>query len=298
MRWRALVLVAPVALAALAAFAACTNSEPGPYRPALPPDAAGPVGEGRPGDVGRFLYLRDCAWCHGASAKGTARAPNLHTGNKGPAAVDFVLRTRRMPLRDSDDPMRRGAATTVYSAAERRAIVDYLRTLGQAGPDIPPVAAAPRPPARGAELYLANCAACHSATGIGGTLSAARPGVGGPETSAPALTSSSPVEVAEAIRIGPGTMPVFGPESLSRNDVDAIAAYVQYLRKPDDRGGFATGRIGPVSEGAVGWILGLGTLVAVCRWIGTRTGEEGGGDQSDETEPAADSRPTDAEEHR
>jgi len=293
-RSRLLLLTVPVAVATLAGFSACTNRGPGPYRPLLPPQAAGPVGAGQSGNVGRVLYLRDCAWCHGASAEGTPRAPELRSGTAGPADVDFVLRTRRMPLRRPDDPMRRGAATTVYSAAERRAIVDYLRTLGQAGPDIPRLAAPP-PLARGAELYLANCAACHSATGIGGTLSAAREGSGAPETSAPALTSSSAIEVAEAVRIGPGTMPVFGPQSLSPDDVDAIAAYVQYLRKPDDPGGLATGHIGPVSEGAVGWIIGLGGLLAVCRRIGTRTGEEGGGAQPDETDPAADSRPTDAD---
>jgi ubiquinol-cytochrome c reductase cytochrome c subunit len=156
--------------------------------------------------------------------------------------------------------------------------VDYLGTLGQQGPPIPPLAANPPGLAHGAELYLANCAACHSATGIGGTLSAAQRGDGGPsqppETFAPPVTSSSRIEVAEAIRVGPGTMPVFGPQTLSADDVDAIAAYVQYLRRPSDPGGIAAGHIGPVSEGAVGWLIGLGLLLGVCRWIGTRTGEE------------------------
>jgi ubiquinol-cytochrome c reductase cytochrome c subunit len=182
-----------------------------------------------------------------------------------------------MPLRKPEDPMRRGAATTVYSAADRAAIVGYLRTLTGAGPDVPVVPA--QPPgglAHGAELYLANCAACHSSTGIGGTLSAAPKAVpsGAPETYVPPVTSSDRTQVAEAIRVGPGTMPVFGPDTLSADDVTAIAAYVQYLRHPSDPGGLAGGHIGPVSEGAVGWIVGLGLLLAVARWIGTRTGEE------------------------
>jgi ubiquinol-cytochrome c reductase cytochrome c subunit len=80
--------------------------------------------------------------------------------------------------------------------------------------------------------------------------------------------------VAEAIRVGPGTMPVFSEKTLSADDVDAIAAYVQYLRRPSDPGGIAAGHIGPVTEGAVGWLIGFGLLLGVCRWIGTRTGEE------------------------
>ena len=264
------------ALLALAGVA-CVNRPPGPYHAAIPPvpanEAAGPSGE-----AGRVLYLRDCAWCHGANAEGTPKAPDLKSDTRGPADVDFVLRTRRMPLRQADDPMRRGAATTVYSDADRRAIVAYLAGLGQAGPPVPGPAVNPPPLAKGAELYLANCAACHSATGIGGTLSAAQRSAGSAsaatETFVPPVTSSSATEVAEAIRVGPGTMPVFSPKTLSDEDVAAIARYVQYLRSPSDPGGLAAGHIGPVSEGAVGWLLGLGLLIGVSRWIGTRTGEE------------------------
>jgi ubiquinol-cytochrome c reductase cytochrome c subunit len=174
--------------------------------------------------------------------------------------------------------MRRGAATTEYSDRDREAIVEYLAGLGQAGPGIPPLSPNPQSLSRGADLYLANCAACHSSTGIGGTLSAAQQtgavSPSGPEPFAPAITSSTREEVAEAIRVGPGTMPVFGPKTLTDDDVDAIAAYVKYLGRTADPGGLALGHIGPVTEGAVGWLIGLGLLIAVTRWIGTRTGEE------------------------
>ena len=271
--------LAPPGVVALVFVAgvACTNRDPGPYHAAVPPPPE-PVAAAPPVERGRFLYLRDCAWCHGAAAEGTPRAPDLLSDTRGPAAVDFALRTRRMPLRRSEDPMRKGAATTEYAAADRQAIVDYIASLNPAGPPVPRLAAHPPPLSRGAELYLANCAACHSSTGIGGTLSAAQrsPGVAAapPETYAPEVTSSSAIEVVEAIRVGPGTMPVFGPKTLSADDVDAIAAYVQYLRQPSDPGGIASGHIGPVSEGAVGWLIGLGLLLGVSRWIGSRTGEE------------------------
>ena len=268
---------AALAIPLLVAAAACVNRAPGPYHAAVPPPpeslAGAPIVE-----RGRFFYQRDCAWCHGASAEGTPTAPDLVSGTKGPAAVDFVLRTRRMPLRRPEDPMRRGTATAEYAAADREAIVAYLATFDAAGPPVPSPAANKAPLFRGAELYLANCAACHSSTGIGGTLSAAQradaPAAAPPEAYAPPVTGSSAVEVAEAIRVGPGTMPVFGPKTLSADEVDAIADYVQYLRQPADPGGLAGGHIGPVSEGAAGWLIGLGLLLAVARWIGTRTGEE------------------------
>jgi len=266
------------ALPLLVVGAACVNRDPGPYHAAVPPLPADTHPSGPSGDRGRVLYLRDCAWCHGASAEGTPRAPDLTSETRGAADVDFVLRTRRMPLRRPEDPMRRGTATTKYSAADRRAIVDFVAGFDPAGPPVPMLAAHPPPLARGAELYLANCAACHSSTGIGGTLSAAQRSntatLAPPESFAPPVTSSSAIEVAEAIRVGPGTMPVFGPKTLTDDQVDAVAAYVQYLRNPSDPGGLAAGHIGPVSEGAVGWLVGLGLLLGVSRWIGSRTGEE------------------------
>jgi ubiquinol-cytochrome c reductase cytochrome c subunit len=284
---RVLVLAVPLLLAGVA----CVNRDPGPYRAAVPPLPASL--DGAPAaERGKVLYLRDCAWCHGASAEGTPTAPDLVSGTRGGAAVDFVLRTRRMPLRRPDDPMRRGAATTEYSAADRLAIVEYLSGFDPAGPPIParegdplagratgPGEPAPAPLSKGAELYFANCAACHSSTGIGGTLSAAQrgdaPPNAPPETFAPPVTDSSAIEAVEAMRVGPGTMPVFGPKTLTDDEVDAIAAYVEYLGRPADPGGIASGHIGPVSEGAVGWLIGLGLLLGVARWIGSRTGDEG-----------------------
>jgi len=273
-RWLAAFAVGSLLLGA---GVACTEHDVGPFHASVPPMPAAQQA-GHPGDTGKVLYLRDCAWCHGAQAEGTPRAPDLRSGTRGPADVDFVLRTRRMPLRKPDDPMRRNGATTAYSDRDREAIVGYLATLDQAGPPLPVLSPNPPPLSQGAELYLANCAACHSSTGIGGTLSAAQQAgavsPSGPEPFAPAITSSTRQEVAEAIRVGPGTMPVFGEKTLTADDVNAIAAYVKYLGRTADPGGLTLGHIGPVTEGAVGWLIGLGLLIAVTRWIGTRSGEE------------------------
>ncbi|HYZ91051.1 MAG TPA: c-type cytochrome [Actinomycetota bacterium] len=241
------------------------DREPAPYRP--PQEAVS-----ERDDLGASIYKRDCAWCHGDSGRGTGYGPEIHSGQNGPALADFVLRTGRMPLRSPNEQMRR--RPPFYTQEEIDAVVDYVSTFAPDGPAIP----SPRPEeadlARGAELYLSNCAACHSTTGIGGALTQGSfPGPIRRRTGviAPDLTASSAIEIAEATRTGPGAMPVFNRGVLSDREVDAIVRYVQYLQDPDDSGGAAIGRVGPVAEGAVGWIIGLGLLLGVSVWIGSRT---------------------------
>lgn len=224
---------------------------------------------------GRDLYLKDCAWCHGRVARGTERGPDLVSGTNGPALVDFVLSTGRMPIDDPDEPIRRQDVS--YTRAQIDAIVEFSRELGASGPDVPQLDLASAELAAGNELYQENCAACHSTTGIGGALTQGRleGSTGAPSSSfiAPSLLESTPVQIAEAVRVGPGTMPVFAAETFDADDLDAIVAYVMYLQDPRDAGGAGAGRIGPVAEGAIGWIVGLGLLLLAARWIGTRRGE-------------------------
>jgi ubiquinol-cytochrome c reductase cytochrome c subunit len=86
-------------------------------------------------------------------------------------------------------------------------------------------------------------------------------------TDAPSLHSATPKQIAEAIRTGPGQMPVFGPETFSQQQLDSIVRYVRYLRDPEDPGGFSLGRIGPITEGMVALLLGLPLLLFACRRI-------------------------------
>jgi ubiquinol-cytochrome c reductase cytochrome c subunit len=235
-----------------------------PYRPPLAEKAAAD---------GKTLYARDCAWCHGAGALGTERGPDLVSGTNGPALTDFVLSTGRMPL---DDPQERAFhRPSVYSRDEIDAIVDYVRTFSPAGPEIPVIDTEIGATPEGFELYLEHCAACHAPTGVGAAITSGRGGEQFPTSIiAPPLNQSTRVEVAEAIRTGPGTMPVFGTGLLSDEELDEIVGYVDYLQHPDDRGGAPVGRIGPVAEGAVGWIIGVVALVLLIRWMGTKAGEE------------------------
>ena len=87
------------------------------------------------------------------------------------------------------------------------------------GTPIPDVDPAAGDLAAGGTLFRLNCAACHSATGTGGALSYG--------DDAPKLWSATPLQIAEAMRTGPGQMPVFGPDTFSDHQVNSIVRYVR-----------------------------------------------------------------------
>jgi ubiquinol-cytochrome c reductase cytochrome c subunit len=63
---------------------------------------------------------------------------------------------------------------------------------------------------------------------------------------------------------------MFPTSQISDAQLDSIVAYVQYAKHPDDRGGWSIGRIGPVPEGLVSWLLAGVALVGCCLAIGRR----------------------------
>jgi ubiquinol-cytochrome c reductase cytochrome c subunit len=91
----------------------------------------------------------------------------------------------------------------------------------------------------------------------------------------PGLTGVTPEQIAEAVRTGPYLMPVFGPQQIDQQQLDSIARYVEWARHPDNPGGWAINNIGPIPEGMVAWLLGLGALVIVARVIGQRVSDGG-----------------------
>jgi ubiquinol-cytochrome c reductase cytochrome c subunit len=251
-----------LALAAPVALAACDylSGDVGPYRAALEQDAAS----------GKDLYLRDCAWCHGNRGEGTARGPDLISGTNGAAFTDFMVSTGRMPIDVPTQRAERGPPD--YPKPQIDALVSYVASLGGTGPDIPELELDEGSLAEGLELYQENCAACHSTTLIGGAFDAGSP-PGSTSIIAPELTDATPVEIAEAMLVGPDGMPVFGPETFSDEQVNSIVRYVSLQQEPNDRGGAPIGHIGPVAEGAFGWIVGMGAMVLMIRLLGTKTGE-------------------------
>jgi ubiquinol-cytochrome c reductase cytochrome c subunit len=206
---------------------------------------------------GRDLYLEGCSSCHGFDARGVpGQGPSLI--GAGAAAADFYLRTGRMPLDQvGEQPLR---AQPRYSEQEIRALVAYAGSLG--GTPIPVVEPEEGSLSKGLELFGQYCSGCHAISGKGGVA------IGG---YAPPLGESTPVQVAEAIRIGPYVMPRFSQEQLSDRDVDALARYVELTQEPDDRGGWGIGHIGPVPEGLVAWLAALASLLLIARLVGERT---------------------------
>ncbi len=240
---RALARVAPaVTVVAVAAIAL-----PGAAR--SQPDAVA---------AGKALYVEACASCHGVGGAGTSDGPDLL--DAGAAGADFYLRTGRMPLASSNDQSVR--KEPAFSDEEIEQIVAYVATLGN-GPAIPQVSPEAVSLQDGFALYIGNCAPCHGATANGGAA--------GRDAIAPGLHRATPLEVAEAIVVGPGQMPVFGFSEQERN---AVVAYVEHLGEADDPGGADIGGIGPVPEGFIGWVVGMLALGLVCYLIGSRVKKE------------------------
>jgi ubiquinol-cytochrome c reductase cytochrome c subunit len=206
-------------------------------------------------EAGRTLFLEGCASCHGQDARGTDRAPNLI--GVGALSADFYLRTGRMPLAVPGEPPLRNKP--LYSEEEIEALVAYVGSLG--GPPVPTVDPAAGDLSEGERLFTLFCAGCHGKLAKGGVVTGAI---------APTLDESTPVEVAQAIRIGPYVMPYFDDRLIDQHDLDSIVAYVEQTKDPDNPGGWDLGGIGPIPEGMVAFFIGLLALLIVSRFLGER----------------------------
>jgi ubiquinol-cytochrome c reductase cytochrome c subunit len=217
---------------------------------------------------GRELYVARCLSCHGQNADGVSptgppRASLARQGagpplvGVGALAADFYLDTGYMPLRNPFEQPRRHRPP--YPRSEIDALVAYVASLG--GPGIP----TPHPErgsvSEGMHLFTERCAGCHQIAGAGGVVVGAV---------APSLKAATPLQIAEAVRIGPYLMPRYSVRDLSDRQLDSIIAYVRQTQHPDDRGGWGIGHIGPVSEGLVAWLIAGTALVLVARAIGER----------------------------
>jgi ubiquinol-cytochrome c reductase cytochrome c subunit len=202
-------------------------------------------------DQGRLLFLQTCATCHGTDAGGTQRGPSLK--DAGVAAWDFYLRTGRMPLSAPGQPAFRQQQNLLPEQVAF--LVAFGRTV-TTGPEIPSVVVDAGALSAGRALYINNCAACHGATGGGGSI--------GGGAFAPRLTDKDPTTIAEAALVGPGPMPRF---DWTEQQLGEVATYVGFLSNAPAPGGQPLGGYGPVPEGFVAVVLGLGLLVVVCRWI-------------------------------
>lgn len=242
----------------------------------LPGLAAGASGPPAVGAVsaqgGAALYAANCSSCHGPLGAGISPPGRPGVGNlvgagpsledAGALAADFYLRTGYMPLaHPGEEPSR---SQVLFSETQVRQLVGYVASLGH-GPPIPVPDPAKGSVAKGFQLFGEHCAGCHQIAAEGGFVTGAR---------VPALDQATDVQIAEAIRIGPYLMPSFSPRALSTEQVDSLIRYVDYARHPDDPGGWSLGRIGPVPEGIVAWLVATTVLVGACLAVSRRARHE------------------------
>jgi ubiquinol-cytochrome c reductase cytochrome c subunit len=103
---------------------------------------------------------------------------------------------------------------------------------------------------------------CHNFAGSGGALTRGK--------YAPSLKKTTPRHMYEAMLTGPQSMPVFGDGTMTPDEKREIIGFLKTTSAEPSPGGFALGKIGPVSEGAVGWLVGLGALVGCAVWLGAK----------------------------
>ncbi len=216
--------------------------------------------------LGAALYAENCASCHGVQANGVPASgtqgayPDLV--GLGPATIDFWIDSGRMPDKDTtaiEAPRRQPALTPTQGEA----ISAWVNSLDPSYPYIPTPNLKNANVAEGMALFALNCAACHTIEGDGDALAFS--------TFAPSLRHIPAFQVAEAIRTGPANMPRF-TGNLSDQQVDDIVKYVTTeIQHPQNIGGFGLGGLGPVAEGFVALLIGVGFLALICYWIGERS---------------------------
>jgi ubiquinol-cytochrome c reductase cytochrome c subunit len=229
---------------------------------------------------GKTLFDVNCSSCHGLDAQGSSRAPNLQ--GLGPGIPYLWVSSGWMPLTNPESqPIRK---PNLFTAQQTVDIAEYVGSLTPgAGQPIYAVDLSHASVADGLSLFALNCAPCHTITGAGDAIS---DGNFAPSLRDPSIT---PPLIAEAVRQGPGNMPVFSKFVVSNAQLADIAAYVtKDIQHPNDSGGVGLGGIGPVAEGFIALFLGVGGCLVCALWIGERAEDaEGGGPGRGEPEHGA-----------
>lgn len=208
--------------------------------------------------AGRELYETSCITCHGDNLEGVPnRGPSLI--GVGEAAVYFQVHTGRMPLvrQEAQAPDK----PAIFSDEEIDQLMAYVQANG-GGPTLPSGDLRDGDLAEGGELFRLNCASCHNFVGEGGALSSGK--------YAPSLDDATDLEIYAALLTGPENMPVFGDNQLTPEEKRAVINYVQTVNEQLDPGGAGVGRMGPVAEGLVIWVVGVAALMFGIFWMGSK----------------------------
>ena len=210
---------------------------------------------------GRQLYETSCITCHGQNLQGVLdRGPSLI--GVGSASVYFQVSTGRMPATQQGAQI--AEKEPKFEGMQVQQLAAYVQSVG-GGPEIPTgdLRGSDANLAEGGELFRLNCASCHNFAGRGGALSAGK--------YAPPLTNASDTVIWTAMLSGPQNMPVFSDNQLTTEQKQAITNYVQTLKAERDPGGSSIGRLGPVPEGLVIWVVGIGAIMLMILWIGAKS---------------------------
>jgi ubiquinol-cytochrome c reductase cytochrome c subunit len=205
---------------------------------------------------GGEVFQATCAACHGTrgeGGQGTGLAGGPPVRGIELAYLDMTVRTGRMPIPDRD----LGVYADRLSEEDRVALVAYARERLEVTGDIPTVE--PGHAARGQELYVRNCAACHGAAADGG--------ISGASVFVPPLAGLDGIAIAEATRVGPFEMPAFDAGVLSDEDIDDIVAYLEAV---DESPRTAIG-LREVDQAVAGLLaLGLALVASVVLFVVAR----------------------------
>jgi ubiquinol-cytochrome c reductase cytochrome c subunit len=206
---------------------------------------------------GRALFEQGCASCHGLNAQGGTTAPSLI--GVGAAAADFQVATGRMPLQQhgAQAPAKRNK----YTDAQTEELAAFVASLAP-GPAIPTNLNYQSADVAFGGAFRTNCAQCHNFAGSGGALTGGK--------YAPSLSSATPKDIYEAMITGPESMPVFGNQQITAAQKLAIIKYIRTIKAEPNPGGAGLGRVGPVSETVVAWLVGIVGLVIITMWIGSK----------------------------
>jgi ubiquinol-cytochrome c reductase cytochrome c subunit len=206
---------------------------------------------------GQAIFNQNCISCHGRNAEGVqGRGPSLI--GVGSAAVEFQVTTGRMPAAGQGAQITRKQPSLSNDQAVQ--LGAYIQELG-GGPQLPQgdkLREGGNIPA-GGELFRVNCSSCHAFSAGGGALSSGK--------FAPSLKPATDRQIYAAMLTGPQNMPVFGDNQLTDTQKRDIIAYIQNMKNDQSQGGWGIGRIGPVTEGLVIFLVGITFLVFTALWI-------------------------------
>ena len=64
--------------------------------------------------------------------------------------------------------------------------------------------------------------------------------------------------------------PVFGDHTMTPEEKRDIIAFLKTTEDEPSPGGASLGKLGPVTEGGIGWLVGIGGLIGCAVWLGAK----------------------------